>query len=179
MPDWRTLNVRGFGGKKPALVYDFFKDFAGPFATVVASVTVALATFYFQSRHAHLAEQRLRLDLFEKRYAKLLDAKKLIEVITYHQDLEGIEPGLIRDLFVSLAEGQFLLSGETNFFLKKICETAEGYLKTSGDRQSLNKEDVEMWRRSGDALAKQIASLRALYAQIPGQFDRDLHIEER
>lgn len=158
-------------------LYDFFKDFAGPIATIVASVTVAAVAVYFQSRQTLLAEHRLRLDLFEKRYAKLLDAKRLLEAVTAVQDWRDIKG--VRELYISLDEGRFLLSRETYNFLKRICDATEAYLMAAVERDNLNKDDADAWRRSGDTLAAQIAGLRALYAQIPEQFDRDLRIEAR
>jgi prophage DNA circulation protein len=47
--------------------YDFFKDFAGPFATVVASIAAVCVTIYFARKQAWLAEEKLRYDLFDRR----------------------------------------------------------------------------------------------------------------
>ena len=138
---------------------------------------VAFVTFYFQRRQLHLAEHRFRLDLFEKRYAKLLDAKKLIEIVSEFHEFGDIRNNLIRELYVSLDEGRFLLSHQTNNFLKKICDAAETYLMSLGERQSLNHDDIYTWTQSAETLARKLSVLRVLYAQIPEQFEGDLHIE--
>lgn len=160
-------------------LYDFFKDFAGPVATVIASITVAAVAIYFQRRQTHLAEHRLRLDLFEKRYAKLLDAKQLLEAVTAVQDWRDIRGVSIRDLYVSLDEGRFLLSRETYGFLKRICDATEAYLMAAEEHRNLSEDDAEVWRQSAEAVASKLDILRTLYAQIPEQFDRDLRIEAR
>jgi len=50
-------------------MYQAFKDFAGPFATVVAAMVALCVTAYFAYHQKRIAEEKLRLDLFDKRFA--------------------------------------------------------------------------------------------------------------
>jgi hypothetical protein len=63
----------GSGSGRP--MYQYFHDFAGPIATIVAAVAAISVTAYFArhqkniaSNQAFLAREKLRFDLFEKRY---------------------------------------------------------------------------------------------------------------
>jgi type II secretory pathway pseudopilin PulG len=81
-------------------MYHVLKDFAGPVATIIASVTAALITLYFASRQTRIAQQqadtakqqadtakrqaetahaRLNLDLYDKRFNIYTTALDLYE----------------------------------------------------------------------------------------------------
>ena len=69
-------------------MYQILKDFAGPVATIIASITAALITYYFSSRQAQIAKQQadtaldqLRYNLFEKQYGIYETTKEMIKYI--------------------------------------------------------------------------------------------------
>jgi hypothetical protein len=69
-------------------MYAFFKDFAGPIATTVAAAVAAWINFYFNrmqvritATQADIALEKLKLDLFDKRYVIYSAAKHLIEYL--------------------------------------------------------------------------------------------------
>jgi hypothetical protein len=49
--------------------YQFFRDFAQPIATATAAITVAMITAYFARRQAKIADDKLRFDLYSRRFA--------------------------------------------------------------------------------------------------------------
>lgn len=65
-------------------MYYFFKDFAGPLATIIASV-IAGYFIYRQSKtaekQAETALDQLRYNLFEKRFAIYEDVKQLLKLL--------------------------------------------------------------------------------------------------
>jgi type II secretory pathway pseudopilin PulG len=86
-------------------MYEILKDFAGPVATIIASITAAGITWYFASRQAQIAQQQadtakqqastafdqLRYNLFEKRYAIYNTARELISVVVNQPNVQGSE----------------------------------------------------------------------------------------
>ncbi|MGA7657441.1 MAG: hypothetical protein WCA96_11750, partial [Methylocella sp.] len=57
-------------------MYQLFKDFAGPIATIIASLAAAFVAWQLGRTQADISKsqlrtsrEKLRLDLFEKRYA--------------------------------------------------------------------------------------------------------------
>jgi hypothetical protein len=49
------------------MAYQFFKDFAGPMATVLGAIAAVFVTTYFAWHQKKLAQEKLRLDLFDRR----------------------------------------------------------------------------------------------------------------
>jgi len=84
-------------------MYYILKDFAGPVATIIASVTAASVAYYFASWQARIAQQQantvkqqantaidqLRLNLFEKRFSIYNTARKLLSEVINNPDLQG------------------------------------------------------------------------------------------
>ena len=50
-------------------MYQILKDFAGPVATVIAAIAALSVTAYFAWHQKKIAEQKLRYDLFDRRFA--------------------------------------------------------------------------------------------------------------
>jgi hypothetical protein len=85
--------------------WDFAKDFAGPIATIVAAAAALAVTAFFNRRQTAIAStqrdiaaaqrdiaaDRLKVDLFEKRYEIYLAAKALLTcAINYgHEKLKA------------------------------------------------------------------------------------------
>src|SRR5712671_4630386 len=103
-------------------MYEIFKDFAGPVATIIASVTAAGITFYFASRQARIAQQQadtakqqtntvldpLRYNRFEKRYAVYSTAKDMITYIVNQGNTNDVDASFtIAQYFNALDEARF------------------------------------------------------------------------
>jgi len=157
-------------------LYEFSKDFAGPIVTLAAAAAALVFTIVFQIRQAQLSKNSLRLGLFEKRYAKMIDAKKLIETIANTPD-DRVNPGVVRNFYISIDEGRFLLSPATNAFLGLLHDRCEAYLNALTQRKNVSLDDSDEWAKSADDLARKMQAIRDMYAQIPEQFERDLKIE--
>src|SRR5579871_4962767 len=118
-------------------LYGVLKDFSGVIVTAVAALGATVWTIVFQRRQMAVSVNNLKLALFEKRYAKLADAEKLVKMIATN-DYSKLDHEAIRALYVSLQEGRFLLSSPTVDFLKRLHDACEGYLTAAGDREMLS-----------------------------------------
>jgi hypothetical protein len=78
------------------MMYQCFKDFAGPIATIVAAITAVCVTGYFAWRQtqiakeqADVAKQKLRQDVFERQYERryrvFVAARKLLSEVGVHR----------------------------------------------------------------------------------------------
>lgn len=116
---------------------DNIKWIAGPAATVIA----AFAVTYYARRQAKIASNKLRLDLFEKRY-------ELFELI--HSDLQSIllNPLGSRDETWSLVRNMERISW---FFDSKVEQHARGTLTDAIDSLKMHCSRVDaIERNSGD-----------------------------
>jgi hypothetical protein len=109
--------------------YQFAKDFAGTIATVFASFTALWVTWYFSGKQAKIAEMqartaeaqkevassqrditydKLKFDLFDRRYAIYVTAKRLIEHVSQKDitSAEGIDFKL-GEMSAQVAEASF------------------------------------------------------------------------
>src|SRR5260221_9615198 len=119
-----------------------FALWAGPLATVVASVTAAgvAATYgYFQYQlgraqkaiaesQRDIAYDKLKFDLFAKRYEVYATAKKLIEHICSDAHPEDIDDSNVLEWRNKLAESGFFFSGQTKELLDLVAHLTERYL---------------------------------------------------
>jgi len=73
-----TRNQPGIlGASDLVMMYQCVKDFAGPFATIVAAIAAVIVTTYFNRQQtkiaqeqANIANQKLRHDIFERQYER-------------------------------------------------------------------------------------------------------------
>jgi hypothetical protein len=86
------VRVRFTGGRPMSTTYQFFKDFAGPIATIIASgaalfvttklglnqVGIAREQAKFAKANSRSAQQKLILDLFDKRWSIVTELREVI-----------------------------------------------------------------------------------------------------
>lgn len=106
------------------MIYSILKDFAGPIATIIASITAV----YFVRRQWRTAQQQadtavdqLRYSLFEKRYAIYAAARKAI-AITFDKRDEDKMPDELNGLFLNFEESRFLLPGPHTFISRSTSQ---------------------------------------------------------
>jgi hypothetical protein len=116
-------------------VYQIIKDFAGPGATVIASGVAAWITWYFASwqaatasRAVDIAHDRLRFDLFGKRYEIYEAARKAIEITFERQD-EDKMPDELNAIFLNFKESRFFFPEDIYLFLDRLRKDITVYLQ--------------------------------------------------
>jgi hypothetical protein len=127
-------------------MYDLFKDFAGPIATVIASIAAVSVTTYFAWHQKRLAKKKLRLDLFERRWAVLQSAHDYYSAACSWQDTPEQHAAEIR-FSNACRVSKFLFASENGVegILKDINSAAEKMIglkitmKSSGSNYELHK----------------------------------------
>ena len=164
--------------------YDTLKDFAGPAATAFAALVATLITGSFAIAQYRLARaqkdialDKLKHDLFERRYKIYSAAKETIEYITTHRDTDKIDTTKIRDLRITIDEARFFFDRETREFLERLVALSEDYYSTLYRRDHISIDDPQ-WGAVGGQLATYINEFRKLYADLPKAFEPALRFSQ-
>jgi hypothetical protein len=121
------------GGKR---LYQIFKDFAGPIATIIAAIAAVFVTGYFAKRQADIAREKLRHDLFEKRYRVFDAARKLLCEVAVHRSVSDDD---LRAFVVSIGDAMFLFNDDLSSYLVEIRDRAQ---KLRSVEHVLDKENL-------------------------------------
>jgi hypothetical protein len=124
------------------------KTFAGPIATLVASFAaiwfanaqrkIAASQRDIAASQRDIAHDRLKYDLFQKRYVVYNSAKELLRLI--QSDYRSLNPMVIRDHRIALDEARFFFPDDVRHHLKVIEDACETYLVRLSHREASNQE---------------------------------------
>jgi hypothetical protein len=164
---------------------DFFAEFAGPVATIVAAFTAAGITIYFGFWQARIAEaqksiahDKLKHDLFADRYKIYQAARSLLKCAMKH-DYERLPSQEVVELRIKLDEARFFFPKDIVTLVNEIDSACEDHMVQIDRRKIQNPDDDPVaWRASGDALAEGKATLQNLYNNLSQRFERDLGFEQ-
>lgn len=119
---------------------EFFEKFAGPIATVIASLSAAAVAITFGRLQAKIARaqaatveaqkdiaqanldiafDKLKYDLFARRYEIYIAAKQLIETIFNQSPINVADPK-IKELRIKVDEARFFFPPDTRAFCEQL-----------------------------------------------------------
>ncbi|MCI0465618.1 MAG: hypothetical protein L0Y57_01200 [Beijerinckiaceae bacterium] len=110
-------------------MYQILKDFAGPIATAVAALAAVWVTAYF-ARHqkkiaeeqAHIAREKLRHDLYDRRY-RVFDAARTLLVQIARERISSDEA--LRAFVIGTGDAVFLFDDDMAAQLKQMYSHAQ------------------------------------------------------
>ncbi|MHC2581344.1 hypothetical protein ACVI1J_006496 [Bradyrhizobium diazoefficiens] len=176
---------------------EFFKTFAGPMATVIASVTAGVVVIWFGTVQAGIARSqaatsaaqkdianaqlkiafdKLKHDLFDKRYEIYLAAKGVIEAIFNHSPVNDADPAL-KKLRLKLDEARFFFPPDTLAFCENIEKLVYEVLVASRAASGYSEDRPER-HELRDQQAKGEIQLARIYEELAKRFERDLGFEQ-
>ena len=176
---------------------DFLAKFAGPLATVIASLTAAGVAIGFgvvQARIARsqaktaeaqkeiakanldIAFDKLKHDLFEKRYGIYIAAKRLIEAIFESSPINVADPE-IKKLRLKLDEARFFFPPDTRGFCETIEQQVYDVLVASTAVSGYSDDRPERLELRDQQTKAEIA-LAKIYGELARRFERDLGFEQ-
>jgi hypothetical protein len=163
MWDWLTIeNVRAFG---PTAI-----------ASLVAAV-FAVAQWHVAKAQKDIAYDKLKLELFPKRYAVYVAAKDLIEYI-----LQGGKEGnldFIRKHYIALDEARFFFEPEIQDLLENVHGECEGYFVTVAEKDMMNPEDdPKAWSEMAGKAVNHRAKLREMGEGLRKSFENALAFKQ-
>jgi hypothetical protein len=157
-------------------MYQLLKDFAGPAATLIASITAIVVTALFSKSQLRIADSqrnialdKLKHDLFQKRYEIYEAAKALLEYVPFITDVRRSDAARIRSWYVKIDEARFYFPTEICVVLSDIKDRCELFFLHLAMRGS-NIDDDKEWSRLADILAADQSMLRAIYHSLPETF---------
>jgi hypothetical protein len=166
---------------------EFAKAFAGPIATVIAAAaafTVSIAalkvTRRFGALQAGIAEEqkeiaksqrdiaydKLKHDLFDKRYDIYLHAKAIIERITGHPNEQHLATKTLRDLRLKMDEARFFFAPVELSIFDRIEQLVVVH-ETAQAMQPLVKDDNQLRIQAADRAAGAVSELAEIYMHFP------------
>jgi hypothetical protein len=110
-------------------LYQIFKDFSGPIATIIAAFAAVSVTAYFAwhqktvaTEQADIAREKLRHDLYERRYRVFDAARKLLCEVAIHR--RASEDNL-RAFVIDTGDAVFLFNDDLSNYLVEIRDRAQ------------------------------------------------------
>jgi hypothetical protein len=105
-------------------IYQVLKDFAGPAAAIIASVTAVFVTYRLGKEQSRLAREKLRLDLYDRRWKVFRSVFDFYYVMIAWTGTD--EQKLVRD--------QFFMAYQESSFLFEPADGIEQILKDLNDK---------------------------------------------
>jgi type II secretory pathway pseudopilin PulG len=166
-------------------MYEILKDFAGPVATIIASITAAFITWRFASWQARIAQQQaetakqqantafdqLRYNLFEKRFAIYNIARELVALVINESNVQGSD---VVPLHAKLNEAEF-------FFPKDICDWLRK-LREDCNNLLILRSTVHLPNAPASEIATRSTRLVDTLIEMPHRFEKELgfrHVTRR
>lgn len=115
--------------KEVDTLYQIFKDFAGPIATIIAALAAAGVTTYFAwhqkniaKEQADIAREKLRHDLYERRYRVFDATRKLLCEVAVHRSPSDDD---LRAFIIGTGDAVFLFNDDLSGQLLEIRNRAQ------------------------------------------------------
>jgi hypothetical protein len=162
------------------LTTDNVKAFVGPAATVIASfaaICFARAQLQVARAQKDIAYDKLKLDLFERRYAIYAAAKDVIMYIREGKGGRIEDANFMREHYIALDEARFFFDPEIQALLANVKEQCEGCLEADQDMMNpeMNPEDDTVaWDEKTRQAAHRLRKLSEMYADLPRRFEKTL-----
>ncbi|MCW2284799.1 hypothetical protein M2323_002686 [Rhodoblastus acidophilus] len=156
-------------------LYDFFQNFAGPLATICA----ASGAWYFARAQVKVAQEqrviaaeKLRLELFDKRYEIYVSVRDLIMVVISSGNANYGDSRVVKALEKN-REAVFLFGDDVVDFVCKISEHVDFICKSNEILFGLFDEELD---RNGALNSKTIAvgNLESALSRLTTIFAREL-----
>lgn len=153
----------------------------GPIATIVASfiavcVTTILGTAQFAIARSQrdLARDKLKLDLFERRFAVYQAAKSLSNTLRPNST-KRIEYERFDEWSATLTEARYLFSSSVVALAQKIIDLAFEWERNLEVIDGMDEETLDILRRRQEAISKEMSGLHLF---VEGVFDPELAYKE-
>jgi hypothetical protein len=109
--------------------YQIFKDFAGPLATIFAALAAVGVTAYFAwhqkqiaKRQVDISGEKLRHNLYQKRYRIFDAARKLLCEVAVHRSAPDDD---LRAFVIGTGDAVFLFNDDLSSYLEEIRDRAQ------------------------------------------------------
>lgn len=99
--------------------HEVVRDLATPIVTIIVGLVAVFVQIHFNRKQTVVAEDKLKFDLFEKRYGIYLAAGEMIQFVTSSKEVPGEENKFL-ELYAKLEQAQFFFDDRTRDFIGEI-----------------------------------------------------------
>jgi hypothetical protein len=138
-------------------MYSVLKDFAGPAATVIAAAAASFVVFYFNRAQVRMAEQRLVLDVFDRRWAIVEELRISVSEIIREGD---VPHGAYKQYAGATLRSAFLFGPEVTDYLESVRREMTKLIELQ-DAHRLEDEAVRA--RAADSEAEAFTAITQFY----------------
>lgn len=156
------------------------KALAGPVATIIASIVAGLfarAQVRVARIQKDIAYDKLKFDLFEKRYVIYSATVELMDYILREKE-NNIDMNFIRQHYITLKEALFFFEPEIQAFLGTVEAECETCLVMGAEKDMMNPEDdPKAWNEKVNRVAEQRKKLRMMFSELQERFQNALEFK--
>jgi hypothetical protein len=156
---------------------------ASPVATIIAAIAALAVTWrlgrgqlQIAKQQADIAFDRLRFDLFEKRYAILTAIKDLLKYLVNLPRDENIDASMVVKYYVVLDEALFFFPDDFCVFLQTVRDACQLYCETRD--QNRGEPNSPQWMESAREIARQQTQLAQYHRDMPVYFAHVMKFEQ-
>jgi hypothetical protein len=154
---------------------EVMKAFAAPTVTALVGAAAIFIQISFNRRQAVIAEDRLKFDLFQRRYAVYKSVKEFLELLAREGESIAFNSEKIKSFYIELDEASFFFGKDIQDFLKEIHDAVEKLVdKLVRRRHASDEERVGF----ADPLASDQALLRSKHAEVAKRFEEALRFKQ-
>lgn len=150
----------------------------GPVATIIASIVAALfaaAQVCVATAQKDIAYEKIKLDLFEKRYEIYSATKELIEYILGGKRSRIEDIDFIRQHYITIEEARFFFEPEIQSFVRNVKAECETLFEMIAEKDMINHEiEPKAWLERGKHVAEQRAKISRMSNELQERFDNAL-----
>jgi hypothetical protein len=172
--------------------YQVLRDFSSPVAAILGALVAGFITYVISQGQKRIAQSQrdvaqsqrdiafdqLKFNLLQRRYEIYQATKELLEYIPFISDAKSQDTNKIRALAVRIDESRFYFPPDICDFLHDVRARCNVFLNRLARRELIHIDDQRQWSQMADALAKDQAALRMIYASLPEVFAKSLAFKQ-
>jgi hypothetical protein len=148
--------------------HDVVRDLATPVVTIVVGLVALAVQLHFNRKQTTVAEDKLKFDLFEKRFAIYSAANEIIAFANSSKEVPG-EENKFYELYSLLEQAPFFFDAKACEYFKEVLSLSQRLLEL------INAEDsVEVRTKVRDTRI----TLSRLYVELPMRAGHALRFEQ-
>lgn len=165
--------------------YALIKDFAAPVAVMIGSGVAGTIAYIFGKAQKQIAGSqrdiafdKLKFDLFERRYAIYSSLRNLIEHVVHANDLKDIDPRQIDAADTGIGEALFFFPENIHKLITEIRARITMFVVHLKRREDTNIDDSDAWKEIADQLTEDTLTLLQHHTELPEKFASSLRFEQ-
>lgn len=166
-------------------IYSVVKDFAAPAAVIVGSGVAGTIAYIFgraqkqiASSQRDIALDKLKFDLFERRFAIYSALRNLIEHVVSASDLKDIDHQRLDAADTVIGEALFFFPEDIRKLTSEIRARITTFVVHLKSREDTSIDNSDAWKKIADQLTEDTLTLLEHHTKLPDKFASSLRFEQ-